>query len=247
MHHRWIKNLARRCSAAVLAGLMLLSVLPGASAQEPVSSTAPGTPAVSTPAPESTQAPLATEIPAATEAPAEETPAPTEEPAATETPAPTEAPAVTETPVPTETPAATATPAPTETPAPTGTPEPTALPVEAKENGLPVAADWKFDESSIASGSIAGGDLVLKDQSGNGNDLRMETYGSADWTQYLSFSGDSMTGQGGSMVFNGDSAAKTGVDFITVDGAPINSQEFEQGYTMEFLYYFPEDWTAADS
>ncbi len=247
MHHRWIKNLARRCSAAVLAGLMLLSVLPGASAQEPVSSTAPGTPAVSTPAPESTQAPLATEIPAATEAPAEETPAPTEAPAATETPAPTEAPAVTETPVPTETPAATATPAPTEPPAPTGTPEPTALPVEAKENGLPVAADWKFDESSVASGSIAGGDLVLKDQSGNGNDLRMETYGSADWTQYLSFSGDSMTGQGGSMVFNGDSAAKTGVDFITVDGAPINSQEFEQGYTMEFLYYFPEDWTAADS
>ena len=32
-----------------------------------------------------------------------------------------------------------------------------------------------------------------------------------------------------------------------MDGAPINSQEFEEGYTMEFLYYFPEDWTAADS
>ena len=60
MHHRSIKNLARRCSAAVLAGLMLLSVLPGASAQEPTSGMAPSAPAVSTPAPESTQAPMAT-------------------------------------------------------------------------------------------------------------------------------------------------------------------------------------------
>ncbi|MBM6937484.1 choice-of-anchor I family protein [Pseudoflavonifractor phocaeensis] len=108
------------------------------------------------------------------------------------------------------------------------------------------AADWKFGRD-YAAGSIADGTLVIPDQSGNGNDLQMQTYGSGTWTDYLSFSDDSMTGEGGSLIFNGDSAGKTGADFITVDGASINSEEFENGYTMEFLYYFPEDWTAADS
>ena len=108
-----------------------------------------------------------------------------------------------------------------------------------------VAADWKFGEAGVKSGSIAGGDLVIADQSGNGNDLKMQTYGAGDWEDYLSFSPDSMTG-GGSMAFDGDSAGKTGADFITVDGAAINSEEFRDGYTLEFIYYFPEDWTAAD-
>ena len=116
-----------------------------------------------------------------------------------------------------------------------------------------VVADWKFSESGVESGTIAGGDLVIADQSGNDNDLKMQLYTgkqptedkeAADWTQYLSFSDDSMTGDG-SMVFNGDSSS-AGADFITVDGAAINSEEFEDGYTMEFIYYFPTDWTAAD-
>ena len=118
-----------------------------------------------------------------------------------------------------------------------------------------VVADWKFNESGVESGSIAGGDLVIADQSGNDNDLRMQLYtgkqptadtAAADWTRYLSFSDDSMTGEGGSMVFNGDSS-NAGADFITVDGAAINQEEFENGYTMEFIYYFPTDWTTSDS
>ena len=132
-------------------------------------------------------------------------------------------------------------------------------PVQAESNY--VAADWKFDEQTgIASGSIAGGDLILKDQTGRGNDLKMQLYvnsqpttntDAADWENYLSFSTDSMTGEGGSMVFNGDDGttdknSRTGADFITVDNAPINSESFTEGYTLEFLYYFPEDWTAAD-
>lgn len=111
-----------------------------------------------------------------------------------------------------------------------------------------VLADWRFEESAVVSGSIAGGDLVLADASGNGNELSMRTFGAADsWDSYLQFSADSMTGDAGSMVFNGDTASKTGADFITVESAPINAEEFRGGYTMEFLYYFPEDWTAADS
>ena len=122
-------------------------------------------------------------------------------------------------------------------------------------SAVDVVADWKFGENGIKSGSIAGGDLIIADQSGNGNDLRMQLYTgkqptedvtAADWTEYLSFSDDSMTGSGGSMIFNGDSS-NTGADFITVDGAEINSETFDNGYTMEFIYYFPTDWTTADS
>ncbi len=95
------------------------------------------------------------------------------------------------------------------------------------DNAADVVADWKFSENGVKSGTIAGGDLVIADQSGNGNDLRMQLYTgkqptedpeAADWTEYLSFSDDSMTGSEGSMVFNGDSS-NAGADFITVDGA----------------------------
>ena len=122
------------------------------------------------------------------------------------------------------------------------------------ESAPEVVADWKFSESGVESGTIADGNLVIADQSGNDNDLRMQLYtgkqptedtSAADWTQYLSFSDDSMTGDG-SMVFNGDSS-NAGADFITVDDAAINSETFENGYTMEFIYYFPTDWTTADS
>ena len=79
----------------------------------------------------------------------------------------------------------------------------------AEETETPkVVADWKFDQAHT-TGSIADGSLIVEDQSGNDNDLRMETYGQGNWEDYLSFSDDSMTGQGGSMVFDGDNSAKT--------------------------------------
>ena len=123
-----------------------------------------------------------------------------------------------------------------------------------------VQADWKFGKEGVKSGTIAGGDLMIADQSGKGNDLEMQLYvnsqltedkNAADWENYLEFSEDSMTGEGGSMVFNGDDGTvdkweRKGADFITVDEAPINEEEFTGGYTLEYLYYFPEDWTAAD-
>ena len=43
-----------------------------------------------------------------------------------------------------------------------------------------VIAEWKFDSSNIESGSIADNNLVLKDVSGNGNNLRINTYGNVD-------------------------------------------------------------------
>lgn len=37
-----------------------------------------------------------------------------------------------------------------------------------------VVADWHLNEDSIVSGSISGGDLVFRDQTGNGSNLEMQ-------------------------------------------------------------------------
>lgn len=112
-----------------------------------------------------------------------------------------------------------------------------------------VIAEWKFDSSNIESGSIADNNLVLKDVSGNGNNLRINTYGNVDdYSKYISFSDDKMYDSAkGSVVINGDSVNKIGADFITVDNAPINKEEFENGYTIELVYKLPSDWTVSDS
>lgn len=125
--------------------------------------------------------------------------------------------------------------------------------------GMPsVVADWKLGEAFAAEGTgIADGSLRMVDQSGNGNDLVMQFYEGKKVTdavpeedvllQNLSFSDETMNGSSdGSMVFDGDSDSGAGVDLVTVDGAPINSDKFENGYTIEFLYKFPVDWTKSD-
>lgn len=118
-----------------------------------------------------------------------------------------------------------------------------------KKEGINVIADWKFDSNNIESGGIKDKDLILKDSSGNENNLRLNIYGeSDDYSKYISFSDDKMNNNTtGSLIINGDSANKIGADFITVDGAPINKEEFENGYTIEFIYKLPIDWTIADS
>ena len=121
-----------------------------------------------------------------------------------------------------------------------------AVPALAAEGEPNVTAYWKFGREGVKSGNISDASLIIEDQSGNGNDLKMETFGSGDWDKSLQFSDDSMTGQGGSMIFDGDSKSKTGAAFVTVDGAPINKETFRNGYTMEYLYYFPTDWTTED-
>lgn len=105
-------------------------------------------------------------------------------------------------------------------------------------------ADWKFGQD-YTTGDLADGSLIVQDQSGNGNDLELEVYNGG--FDRLSFSTDDMDNSGsGSMVFDGDNASKTGATFITKTDAAINSNNFQDGYTIEYIYYFPEDWTDAD-
>lgn len=122
---------------------------------------------------------------------------------------------------------------------------------------LPVTAHWDFKNNSASrAGSLDGKDLVILDKTGNGNDLRLQIYnpsGSSGQIENLAFSGESMTGTGGSMEFKGmmgksqvELMAMVGADFITVDNAPINAETFDEGYTIEFLYQLSPEFTNAD-
>ncbi|NMW85676.1 hypothetical protein HKO22_08000 [Peptoniphilus sp. AGMB00490] len=115
-----------------------------------------------------------------------------------------------------------------------------------------VIAEWNFNRDN-STGSISEGDLIIKDASGNNNDLIMQTYtgghltndkNAEKWEDYLKFSDESTNGKG-SIEFSGVAKDK-GADFITVKEAPINSETFRDGYTIEILYYLPKDWTNND-
>lgn len=138
------------------------------------------------------------------------------------------------------------------------------LPVQAaeasgKEVESATVADWKLGENYAKEGTqIADGTLQMIDQSGNGNDLKMQFYDGKKVTESvpnadvlnenLHFSEETMNGSSdGSMEFDGNSESGKGADLVTVDDAPINQEKFENGYTIEFLYKFPEDWTDSDS
>lgn len=121
------------------------------------------------------------------------------------------------------------------------------------EDNSGIVADWNFNEND-STGSISGGDLIIKDKSNNKNDLRMNLYSSGptddkereDWDEYLKFSSKSVNGNG-SIEFRGErSGNMRGADFVTVDNAPINKEDFRDGYTIEVLYYLPKDWTVND-
>ena len=132
-----------------------------------------------------------------------------------------------------------------------------------------VYADWKFDGAS-STGSLGDNTLKVKDASGNGNDLELVVSANgAKASDFLSFESASMTGDAaaGSMKFKGlkeddleqldNLTGEERENYIlndlgyaylrTVDGAPINSQKFEDGYTIEIVFMMPEDYDASDA
>lgn len=111
-------------------------------------------------------------------------------------------------------------------------------------------ADWKMNKSAVVSGNEKDGNMIIKDASGNGNDIHEMTYGSAsDWSEYLTFTDESMTGDAQSLKWTEKSArvngTNTGADFVTGSDAMINSEDFTDGYTIELLYKFPSYWTTS--
>ncbi|MFI6370448.1 LamG-like jellyroll fold domain-containing protein [Streptomyces sp. NPDC050546] len=95
-------------------------------------------------------------------------------------------------------------------------------------------AYWRFEKPV---------DGAVRDLSGRGNDLSLVTVGGGA----LGWSADHHPDQPGhgSLEFQGFKSPLKGAYLRTVDGAPLNSATFGDGYTVEAFYRLPADWDPA--
>ena len=121
--------------------------------------------------------------------------------------------------------------------------------VFAKDSNAKVVSDWQFDSSYVQEGtSFEQNNLILKDASGNGNDLivnteRVESGKSA--SDYMEFVDDSIDGESESLLMSPKGTSgndkKIGAFFKTVENAPITHETFDEGYTFEFIIKLSDD------
>lgn len=93
-------------------------------------------------------------------------------------------------------------------------------------------AYWRFEKPVEGA--------TVRDLSGRGNDLALVTVGDGE----LGWSADHHPDQPGhgSLEFQGFKSPLKGAYLRTVDGAPLNSATFRDGYTIEAFYRLPADW-----
>ncbi|WP_217207884.1 LamG-like jellyroll fold domain-containing protein [Streptomyces sp. AC550_RSS872] len=93
-------------------------------------------------------------------------------------------------------------------------------------------AYWRFEQPVEGA--------TVRDLSGRGNDLSLVSVGGGK----LAWSADHHPDQPGhgSLEFQGDKSPLKGAYLRTVDGAPLNSATFRDGYTIEAFYRLPADW-----
>ncbi|MDO0910233.1 Tat pathway signal sequence domain protein [Streptomyces sp. DT2A-34] len=93
-------------------------------------------------------------------------------------------------------------------------------------------AYWRFEQPVEGT--------TVRDLSGRGNDLTLVTVGGGK----LGWSADHHPDQPGhgSLEFQGFKSPLKGAYLRTVDGAPLNSATFGDGYTIEAFYRLPADW-----
>lgn len=93
-------------------------------------------------------------------------------------------------------------------------------------------AYWRFEKPVEGA--------TVRDLSGRGNDLALVTVGDGE----LGWSADHHPDQPGhgSLEFQGFKSPLKGAYLRTVDGAPLNSATFGDGYTIEAFYRLPADW-----
>lgn len=92
------------------------------------------------------------------------------------------------------------------------------------ENNGKTVVDWKFDSVYCKDGSLESNDLIIRDASGNGNDLRLNTERISKGKNadaYMTFVKDNIYGdQEAECIYMGPentkSGKKTGVFFETV-------------------------------
>ncbi|PNG91521.1 LamG-like jellyroll fold domain-containing protein [Streptomyces malaysiensis] len=106
-------------------------------------------------------------------------------------------------------------------------------------------AYWRFDASGTASRTGADGpvgtETVVRDLSGHGNDLRVTRLHDSK-PEILTWSGDHHRDQPAhaSLRFDGGKAPDRGATLTTSATAPLNSEKFTSGYTIETFIKLPE-------
>ncbi|WP_069867465.1 LamG-like jellyroll fold domain-containing protein [Streptomyces malaysiensis] len=106
-------------------------------------------------------------------------------------------------------------------------------------------AYWRFDASGTASRADADGpvgtETVVRDLSGHGNDLRVTRLHDSK-PEILTWSGDHHRDQPAhaSLRFDGGKAPDRGATLTTSATAPLNSEKFTSGYTIETFIKLPE-------
>ncbi len=117
----------------------------------------------------------------------------------------------------------------------------------SKELVKDTLAYWRFDGQGAPGTALTAGRRI-RDLSGKGNDLTVVTLpGTA--ADALTWSDDHHPDQPGhaSLKFTGGRNPLHGSYLTTGDGAPLNAQTFESGYTIETFVYMPLDWDAGNN
>jgi hypothetical protein len=123
-------------------------------------------------------------------------------------------------------------------------PEPTRPGRPAKKMLLPgTQAYWRFDAGN-ANGSAFTSGQTIPDQSGNGNDLKTFVTVPGSAADALTWSSEFHPDQPGhgSLYFDGGQNPLHGAYLTTGANAPLNSETFTSGFTIEAFLKIPLDW-----
>jgi len=108
------------------------------------------------------------------------------------------------------------------------------------------AAHWRFYKAGAADSTQLTSGNVVKDISGNANDVTLMTWSGA--LSDLSWSTDHhyLSATPGSVQFKNSTKSHFNY-FVTQTGMPVNTATFENGYTLEAFIYIDPAWTIANN
>ncbi|MDM5283811.1 LamG-like jellyroll fold domain-containing protein [Peribacillus frigoritolerans] len=114
----------------------------------------------------------------------------------------------------------------------------------AENDRSSIVANWKFTKQHVKSGSIDKGNLIIEDTTQQGNDLELVTIGdpaSPELKNMLKWSEEDYYAQDkvDSLKFANYENAPAGRYFKTKRDAPINSENFDRGFTIELVFKMP--------
>jgi concanavalin A-like lectin/glucanase superfamily protein len=109
-------------------------------------------------------------------------------------------------------------------------------------------AYWRFDAGGAAGSPVTSGQPIA-DLSGHGNDLATLVTVPGSASTALTWSGEYHPDQPGhgSLYFDGGQNPLHGAYLTTAASAPLNTETFRSGYTIEVFVKFPLDWDADDN